>query len=82
MALPVEHHGYGAPEHNTLDIGELQGLVRFQRDANNLNYHHRIMWYRVGGAKWIVSSPDRDTYVEDFFFCFFYACTAPPRRTM
>lgn len=58
--------GHGAPRYNTFDIPELQMLAHFPGDANNLNLHHRIFWYRVEQARWVVTTPDGQTYVEDF----------------
>ena len=57
--------GHGNPDYNTLDIPELQALTEFPGDANGLNHHHRVLFYRVRDARWIVGSPDWDVYVED-----------------
>lgn len=50
----------------SLDISELQMLVEFPGDLNNLDYHHRILWYRVDRSTWIISTPDYDVYEEDY----------------
>ena len=50
----------------TLDIPELQMLVEFAGDPNGLDFHHRILWYRVDRSTWIISTPDYDVYEEDF----------------
>jgi len=49
----------------TLDIPEMQMMVEFPGDPGGLDYHHRIFWYRVDRATWIVSTPDYDVY-EDY----------------
>ena len=36
------------------------------RDPNNLDYHCRILWYRVDRSVWIISTPDYDVYEEDY----------------
>eukprot|EP00435_Cladocopium_sp_Y103_P074179 s45_g47.t1 len=50
----------------TLDIPELQMLVEFPGDANGLDFHHRIFWFRVDRSVWIISTPDADVYEEDY----------------
>lgn len=50
----------------TLDIAELQMLVEFPGDAAGLDFHHRILWYRVNNSEWIISTPDGDVYEEDY----------------
>lgn len=50
----------------SLDIPEMQMLVEFPGDPNNLDYHHRIFWYRVERSEWIISTPDGDVYEEDY----------------
>ena len=50
----------------TLDIPEMQMLVEFPGDLHGLDYHHRILWYRVDRSIWIISSPDGDVYEEDY----------------
>ena len=50
----------------TLDIPELQMLVEFPGDLNGLDFHHRILWYRVDGSTWIISTPDCDVYEENY----------------
>ena len=50
----------------SLDIPEMQMLVEFPGDPNNLDYHHRISWYRVERSEWIISTPDGDVYEEDY----------------
>eukprot|EP00435_Cladocopium_sp_Y103_P018992 s1272_g4.t1 len=48
----------------TLDIPEMQILAEFP--GERLDMHHRILWYRVDRAVWIISTPDHDVYEEDF----------------
>lgn len=50
----------------TLDVPEMQMLVEFPGDPGGLDYHHRIFWYRVDRAVWIISTPDYDVYEEDY----------------
>ena len=50
----------------TLDIPELQMLVELPGDDNGLDFHHRILWYRVDRSMWIISTPDLDVYEEDY----------------
>ncbi|CAK9088616.1 Uncharacterized protein SCF082_LOCUS41845 [Durusdinium trenchii] len=50
----------------TLDVPELQMLVEFPGDANGLDFHHRVLWYRVDRSVWIISTPDGDVYEEDY----------------
>ena len=57
--------GHENPDYNTLDIPELQMLVEFPGDANGLDYHHRIFFYTVEGARWIVGTPDWHVYAEN-----------------
>ena len=49
-----------------LDVPEMQMLVEFPGDANGLDFHHRIFWYRVDRSMWIISTPDLDVYQEDY----------------
>ena len=48
----------------SLDIPDMQILAEFP--GERLDMHHRILWYRVDRATWIVSTPDHDVYEEDF----------------
>ena len=48
----------------TLDIPEMQILAEFP--GERLDMHHRILWYRVDRAVWIISTPDHDVYEEDY----------------
>ena len=41
-------------------------LVEFPGDDNGLDFHHRILWYRVDRSMWIISTPDLDVYEEDY----------------
>lgn len=50
----------------TLDVPEMQMLVEFPGDANGLDFHHRIFWFRVDRSIWIISTPDLDVYEEDY----------------
>ena len=50
----------------TLDIPELQMLVEFPGDLAGLDFHHRILWFRVDRSTWIISTPDNDVYEEDY----------------
>ena len=54
------------PAPRTLDIPELQMLVEFPGDPAGLDFHHRILWYRVNNSEWIISTPDADVYEEDY----------------
>ena len=48
----------------TLDIPQMQILAEFP--GERLDMHHRILWYRVGRAIWIISTPAHDVYEENY----------------
>jgi hypothetical protein len=49
---------------SSLDIPERQVLVRYDGDAN-VTWHHRVLLHQIGGASWVVSTPDFDIQVVD-----------------
>ena len=55
-----------AVNRRTLDIAEMQMLVEFPGDLAGLDCHHRILWFRVDRATWIISTFDADVYEEDY----------------
>lgn len=44
----------------TLDIPEVQVLVRFPNDPQGLNWHHRILLHRVEQGTWLTLTPDHE----------------------
>ena len=40
--------------------------VEFPGDFAGLDFHHRILWFRVDRSTWIISTPDSDVYEEDY----------------
>lgn len=47
----------------TLDVPEPQVLVYFDQDANNLNYHHRLLLNKLGPGRWVGLTPDHELVV-------------------
>jgi hypothetical protein len=58
-APPGVNHDFCVP-----DLAEKMTLVYYEEDR--FEYHCRILWVNLGGGRWIVSSPSRDTFEEDF----------------
>jgi hypothetical protein len=57
---PRENHDALTP-----DVDERLLLVFYEDDPHFL-YHARILWICVSGSRWVVSTPTRDTFEEDF----------------
>lgn len=54
-----------APGMKVLDISDPQVAVYFA-DDKEYSYHHRILLYRIGAAKWVTLTPDCEFAVHDF----------------
>ena len=46
-----------AQVNRTLDVDELQILVRYEGDAQGLEYHRRILFLRASPGRWIIGTP-------------------------
>lgn len=47
----------------SLDVPERQALVYYSGDR--VPWHHRLLFERVAGSRWVVASPTMDAQIED-----------------
>ena len=49
----------------TLNISEVQVLVRYPDDENRLFWHHRVLLHRIAGGQWVTLTPDHELQRHD-----------------
>jgi hypothetical protein len=67
MALAISVPDAPAAGHDALtpDVTDRLILVNYEDDVR-FPFHVRILWVSLGGSRWMVSTPTRDTFEEDF----------------